>query len=460
MATHQNGTALTVLALQGEDVKRVRALRIVPPARTGLVKIAGKNGAGKSSTLELIMLALGGAKVQPTMPIRKGAKKASGTVELQDAAGQPVYRVTRTWSEGGGSYLTVERIGEGKVARPQDFLDSLIGAGLGFDPAEFTRLKPAKQIETLLGLIQLAEDPRALDMQRAARYEERTAVNRELKSLDARLRAIPDALPGVLPAEEVSIAALSQEARRLAQVRQDNRSTRQRAEERQRAMESEIRNVHAARVEFDRAQTRLSAALAEQETATAAYDVARRDADHVVDPDPSGIEAQIATAEVTNVQIRQQQHRRAIADELEAKQREVTALTAAIEEIDARKADLLATAQFPVPGLGFGDVGGEHAVTFNGVPLADCAESEQMLIGMAIAMACNPTMRVILLREGSLLDAETLAAVERLAGERGYQVWTELVGAGDAGSFVIEDGGVISGPGVLSALAGEAKLPW
>lgn len=459
MSAHPGRDGLTVLALQGENVKRVRALRIVPPSATGLVKIAGRNGAGKSSTLELIMLALGGAKRQPTMPIRKGAKKASDIVELQNAAGQLVYRITRTWSAGGESYLTVERAGQGKVARPQDLLDSMIGAGLGFDPGEFDRLKPAKQFEAILGLVKLAEDPRTLDAERAAHYTERTAVNRDIKSLDARLKVIPEVLPGVLPTEEISIAALSQEARRLAEVRQRNEVRRHGIYERRREMEQREREVHSARAEFERAQDRLSAALSEQQAATAAFEAADRDARGLIDPDASAVEAQISTAEVTNAQIRQQRQRAGLAAELESQHRQAAEITAAIERIDARKAELLASAAFPVPGLGFGEVGGEHVVTFNGVPFGDCAESERMLVGMAIAMACNPTVRVILLREGSLLDAETLAAVERLAGERGYQVWAEIVGDGDASSFVIADGGVVSGPG-LPAAAGEAKLPW
>lgn len=152
---------LTVLALQGENVKRVKAVRIEPPAPTGVVKVAGKNGAGKSSTIDLIMLALGGKDRQPALPIRKGATNAKDVLELQDRSGAPVLRVTRTWTQA-GTYLTVEDLADGrKIAKPQDFLDRLVGAGLGFDPLDFVRQPAKRQVEQLLGMIQLAEDPRS-----------------------------------------------------------------------------------------------------------------------------------------------------------------------------------------------------------------------------------------------------------------------------------------------------------
>src|SRR3972149_8867269 len=128
--TTESEAGLTVLALQGENVKRVRAVRIVPP-RTGVVKIAGKNGAAKSSTLALTPFGLGGARARPAMPIRRGATNAKEVVELQDAKGMPALRVTLTWT-GKGEYLTVERrLGGagGPIKGPQEVLDSLVGAG-------------------------------------------------------------------------------------------------------------------------------------------------------------------------------------------------------------------------------------------------------------------------------------------------------------------------------------------
>ena len=99
-----------------------------------------------------------------------------------------------------------------------------------------------------------------------------------------------------------------------------------------------------------------------------------------------------------------------------------------------------------MPGLGFELVAGAYAVTLGGVPLEQISQSEQIRVGVALAMALAPRVRVILIRDGSLLDADTLTQIEALAGERGYQVWTEIVGPDGDDAFVIEDGGVLRTP--------------
>ena len=206
---------LTVLGLFAQNVKRLRVVNILP-AETGLVKVAGNNGAGKSSTLDAIVMALGGKDAQPDVPIRQGAARAKVVVDLG------ALRVTRTWTEK-ETYLTVERRGEkGKLAKPQDVLDSLIGAGLGFDPLEFIeRLKPAQQVSALLGLLKLSEDPRALDVQRKKAYDERTLLNREIKVLDLKLAGLPEPAENV-PDDEVSVGDLTAEHARLVDALRDN----------------------------------------------------------------------------------------------------------------------------------------------------------------------------------------------------------------------------------------------
>ena len=51
------------------------------------------------------------------------------------------------------------------------------------------------------------------------------------------------------------------------------------------------------------------------------------------------------------------------------------------------------------------------------------------------------SVRVIRVRDGSLLDEESLALLAKMADERDYQVWIERVEPGKVG-FVIEDGQV------------------
>lgn len=447
---------LTVLALRAENVRRVKLVEIRPTTPTGLVKLAGKNGQGKTSTLATFEMLLGGRAHHPAKPVRAGAKKATASLTLQDATGQPAYRITGTWTE--KTYeLLVERVGQGRIARPQEFLDSLVGAGLGFDPGEFLRQKPKAQVETLLGLLTLPVDPRTLDAERKGAYDERTQVNREVKQLEGQLAALIEPDDDV-PDEEISVAALAREYEQRVAVRAENDRQRELVKGAVFAHDSALANVKRLEVE-------LAAARKEFESYVEALKIARKTEAALVDPDVDAVAAQMRNAEATNADVRLKRQRATVVRELEERKAAVAQLAASIADVDARKAALLASAPFPVEGLGFEEVDGEYTVTYRGIPLADLTGSEPIIVGTAIAMAANPTVRVILLRDASLLDAETLAALGLFAQGKGYHVLCELVGDGSDGqSFVIEEGEIVEWPvGATPTPAVEPEkdaLPW
>ena len=59
-----------IVSLTAENVKRISAVHIVP-GDGGVVLIGGRNAQGKSSVLDSIMYALGGASAIPDEPIRR-----------------------------------------------------------------------------------------------------------------------------------------------------------------------------------------------------------------------------------------------------------------------------------------------------------------------------------------------------------------------------------------------------
>ena len=89
-----------IIKLSAENVMGVKAVEISPDG--AVIVIGGKNGQGKSSVLNSIMMALGGKKAIPRKPIRDGEKKAEIMVELDEVNvylrftndGKPYLRVT------------------------------------------------------------------------------------------------------------------------------------------------------------------------------------------------------------------------------------------------------------------------------------------------------------------------------------------------------------------------------
>ena len=59
-----------------------------------------------------------------------------------------------------------------------------------------------------------------------------------------------------------------------------------------------------------------------------------------------------------------------------------------------------------------------------------------------MAMAINPELRVLRIKDGSLLDADTMAALKEQVAENDFQLWLERVGNADEGAVIIDDGQV------------------
>ena len=118
-------------------------------------------------------------------------------------------------------------------------------------------------------------------------------------------------------------------------------------------------------------------------------------------------------------------------------------LTGDIANHDAERDLKLQQAKFPVEGLGFTS---EGEVIFNKLPFAQLSTSEKIKVSASIAIALNPKIRVMLIRDGSLLDEDALRDLIVLADEKDAQIWIERVGTtghGDSAPVVvIEDGGV------------------
>jgi energy-coupling factor transporter ATP-binding protein EcfA2 len=426
---------LRVVSLRAEGFMRLTAVDITPDPDGSLVVIAGRNGQGKSSVLHAIWAALSNAAAARGIPCPINNDRETATVRLD--LGDIV--VTRRWTEK-GTTLKVEN-GEGaSFSRPQAMLDRLIGS-LSFDPLGFVQQRESDQVKTLLDLIDLPEDPRVLDARRNELYMARTGVNRTVKALEGQLAGMPAADPST-PAVEVSAASIvaemtaaQAECQRIDQARADvDRAQREAEQHRAEAdrLDAEIQRLTVARD--------ARRAAAEDATSTAARD--RAAAEGMTRPDMDGFAGRLAEVDVVNRAVREARDRQRVADELAAARAESERLTRDIDDVDETKRTILEEADMPLPGLGFAGDG----VTFGGVPLRQCSSSEQLRVSVAIAMRLNPTVRVIRVQDGSLLDTESLRMIEEMAAENGYQVWCEMVR--DAGAegvgIVIEDGQVAS----------------
>lgn len=418
---------LKIISLQAENVKRLVAVRIDP--RGNLVQITGKNAQGKTSVLDSIWWALAGAGNVQNAPIRKGQNKATIKLDL----GEVVVTRTFTKREDGtaGTSITVENADGARFPSPQRLLDSLLGS-LTFDPLAFARMKPKDQFDALKGFVPDV-DFAAIERATKADFDKRTAVNRRAKELAAQAAAIQ--IPAAVPVDKIDEGALVDE---LAAVGKHNGDIEVRKANRERVTADakkcrEVAQQHRAEA------ARLTALAEECEGEAAALEKKLADAPTLPEPkDEAEIRRRLDDAKRTNALVDQAARRRQLADEAAKAEAEAEALTAAMATREQDKREKIAAAQLPVDGLGFG----EEAITLNGLPFEQASDAEQLRVSCAIAMASNPRLRVIRVRDGSLLDDDAMALLGRMADERDMQVWVERVDSTGKVGFVLEDGEV------------------
>jgi hypothetical protein len=383
-----------VINLEAENVKRLRAVKITPGK--GPVIIGGRNAQGKSTALDSVAMAIGGKSLCPSEPLRRGTKKGKAIVDLSNGL-----HIERMFTPAGSRVEVVQGETGEILSSPQAILDALYGS-LSFDPLAFVRCKPAEQLRQLLALMGI--DTTDLDERRAQIYVDRTAVGRDRDRAKARadgMKLHPDT-----PEIEVDVSALQGEL-----------SARERANERYQALTEEWARLTERLAEISAELKGLGEegpeALADlRGRLNEAVTVNRRVADN-----RAGIKARAEYMGLSD---------------------NYSEMTEQINEIDRAKAEMIAGAKLPMEGLTVD----EACVRLNGIPLDQCSQSEKLRVSVAMAAAGAPELKVCLIRDGSVLDAEQLANVCAVAEEYGMQVWIERVGEGPECSVIIEDGEV------------------
>lgn len=384
------------------------------PRPEGLTVIGGGNGAGKSSCLDALAYALGGAKHRPGNPKREGAA-GDTTLRVDLSNGITVERKGRNLS------LTVtDREG---MRHGQELLDAFIG-GIAIDLPKFYNASAKEKSHMILETLGIEETLAELARREKEKFDLRTTVGREA---DRKQKAAED-MPWHedAPEEAVSVSELLKRQREVLARNGIKEEHRRRFE-----------TNKAALAQIDAELKRLSARRAE-----IAEEVKSAESEDFELESTAELEAQIAGFEATNRKVSENKERIRRLQEAAALSEQYNTLTREIEGIRTERLALLKGADFPLEGLSVND---RCELVYNGQPWDCMSGSQQLIVSCAIASRINPSCRFVLMDKLEQLDLDTLAAFDAWLRTQDLQCIATRVSTGGECTLVIEDGEVKDG---------------
>lgn len=468
---------LTITRLEIHDFMRITAL--VVPADGQHVVITGKNTSGKTSAVDCLWAILGGKSARPiSEPIKKGASKAVGVIEISNS--QQTYIITKTWTAAGPT-LTITAKDGTVIRRPQDLLDGLLGQ-FSLDPVAFIRRRNSEQVTDVLAVmgvkppveaveqitgehIDVIEDEgadeylrrlvgdrigmfytRRTDAQRIANekhqaHQEQIQAMLELggpptaDDFAADATELHHQLQGAYQRQQgyqslVSNHALAQKdaanaSAKANQLDGEHKAVTQRIDQ----IQAEIDRLTEAKKNF----TTLLGNKADEfrtqaervKEAEAAVDRHAKQLHAATDPSEEihGLNGKIQNAQE---QSEQNAKRQGAADLCERLAQEHASAEEEAVRMDRIVANLRTLANELLTGLDLGIDGlavGNGELRLNDVSFSQASHAEKLEVACAVAMRQNPALKVLRVDEGENLDSESKKRLFRIATDKGWQVF-------------------------------------
>ena len=395
--------------LEIENVKRIKAVKI-EPTKDGLTIIGGKNNQGKTSVLDSIAWALGGERFRPSQAQREGSVIPPNLKIVMDNG------------------LVVERKGKNsdlKVTDPsgkkagQQLLNEFIEQ-LALDLPRFMEASGKEKAKTLLHIIGLDATIVELEKKEAQIFNSRQAIGRiaDQKEKYAKEQPyFPDA-----PDEPIAAAELIRQQQEILARNGENQRQRE--------------NLHNLEQEQQRINDQLAELLRQQADIEEKVRVARLSAADLHDESTAELEKNLAEIDEINRKVRANLDKDKAEEDAKNYRNQYRKYTLELEDVRKEKADLLTSAELPLPGLSVQD--GE--LIYNGAKWDCMSGSDQLKVATAIVRKLNPKCGFVLLDKLEQMDLDTLQEFGKWLETEGLQAIATRVSTGDECSVIISDG--------------------
>lgn len=416
MHADEQQESIKINSLELENVKRVKAVKL-EPTKNGLTVVGGKNNQGKTSVLDAIAWALGGAKYKPSQTQREGSL-VEPQLHIELSNGMVVERMGKN-----GSLKVIDSSGQ---KGNQSLLDSFISQ-FALDLPKFMETDKNTKAKILLQIIGVGDQLSVFNKQESELYNRRTEIGR---IADQKKKYADEMVQwdGV-PEEIVSAAELIQQQQEILARNGRNQELR-----------SQVNNLEAQKAlleqRIEEAQKVLNTMHEQFAELMEKLSIANTNAKDLQDESTAELEESIANIDSTNAKVRDNLNKQRAQEEADEYKRQYGDLTTQIEEVRKSRMELLNGVEMPLDDLSVQD--GE--LIYKGQKWDNMSGSDQLKVATAIVRKTNPKCGFVLLDKLEQMDVDTMKEFGKWLQDNNLQAIATRVSTGDECSIFIEDG--------------------
>lgn len=408
--------AVKINSLELENVKRVKAVKL-EPTKNGLTVVGGKNNQGKTSVLDAIAWALGGAKYKPSQAQREGSL-VEPQLHIELSNGMVVERLGKN-----GSLKVTDPSGQ---KGNQSLLDGFISQ-FALDLPKFMEADKNTKAKILLQIIGVGDKLSVFDKQESELYNRRTEIGR---IADQKKKYADEMVQwdGV-PEEIVSAAELIQQQQEILARNGRNQELR-----------SQVNNLEAQKAlleqRIEETQKVLNTMHEQFAELMEKLSIANTNAKDLQDESTAELEESIANIDSTNAKVRDNLNKQRAQEEADEYKRQYGDLTTQIEEVRKSRMELLNGVEMPLDDLSVQD----DELIYKGQKWDNMSSSDQLKVATAIVRKTNPQCGFVLLDKLEQMDIDTMNEFGKWLQDNNLQAIATRVSTGDECSIFIEDG--------------------
>lgn len=408
--------AMKINKLEIENVKRVKAVK-AEFTPNGLTVIGGNNNQGKTSILDAIAWALGGNKYKPSQAQRQGSVTPphlhvvmnNGLIVERSGKNSTLKVIDPNGKKGGQQLLN-------------DFVEEL-----AINLPKFMESTSKEKANTLLQIIGVGPKLQELEMKEGELYNERRTIGQiadQKKKFAEEQTYYPDA-----PHELVPVNELIKQQQDILARNGENQRKRDNLKSLEEQHTFQARKVAQLMEELEKEQAKL-AGLTED------INVAKKSVSELKDESTEELERNLAEIDELNRKVRANLDKDKAEEDANQYIDKYQELTRDIEAVRKEKADLLNSADLPLPELSVDN--GE--LIYKGQKWDNMSGSDQLKVSTAIVRKLKPDCGFILLDKLEQMDMKTLEEFNQWLEQEQLQGIATRVSTGDECSIIIEDG--------------------